>query len=87
MKRAWWFAVVPGMVVGVVAAFVVALILVELFWAWTVPDLFPEAVRQGLVAKEISMWTALKIVLFVAIMTGAMKASFTWRRKGKKAAS
>ena len=37
-------------------------------WAWTIPDLFPGAVEQGLVAKEISWYTSLKVAIFVAAL-------------------
>jgi hypothetical protein len=51
MKKAWWIAIVPGMVALAVMAFVLALLLVKVMWAWTVPDLFPGAVKLGLVAR------------------------------------
>jgi hypothetical protein len=50
-------------------AFVVVLLLVKVLWAWTVPDLFPGAVQQGLVAGSISWLTAVKIALFVAVLS------------------
>ena len=61
--------VAGGIVVGCVA-FVLVLLLVKLLWAWTVPDLFPGAVQQGLVAGSISWWTAMKIAIFGAILSG-----------------
>jgi hypothetical protein len=51
-------------------AFVVVLLLVKALWAWTIPDLFPGAVGQGLVAGSISWLTAVKIALFVAVLSG-----------------
>jgi hypothetical protein len=50
--------------------FVVALLLVKLLWAWTIPDLFPGAVEQGLIAASITWFAALKIALFVAVVGG-----------------
>ena len=61
--------VVGGLAVGCIA-FVVMLLLLKGLWAWTVPDLFPGAVEQGLVARTISWWTAVKIALFAAILSG-----------------
>jgi len=56
---------------------VLVLLLVKWMWAWTIPDLMPGAVEQGLVAGSISWLTALKIALFVAILGGFAKGS--WR--------
>jgi hypothetical protein len=62
-----------GIVFGVIAlmsvVFVVMLLVVKLLWAWTVPDLFPGAVEQGLVAKQISWLAAVKIALVVAVLS------------------
>jgi len=51
-------------------AFVVVLLLLKALWTWTIPDLFPGAVEQGLVAGTISWITAVKLALFIAILTG-----------------
>ena len=50
-------------------AFVVFLLLIKALWAWTIPDLFPGAVEQGLVAGTISWVTAAKLALFIAILS------------------
>ncbi len=70
MKKAWLVAIVPGMLALGVAAFALALLLVKVMWAWTVPDLFPGAVKLGLVAREISWMAALKVALFVGVLAG-----------------
>ena len=70
MKKAWLVAIVPGMVASAAAAFVLVLLLVKVMWAWTVPDLFPGAVKLGLVAREISWMAALKVALFVGVLAG-----------------
>lgn len=67
MKKGWWFAIVPGVVI----VFVVTLLLVKLLWAWTIPDIFPGAVEQGLIAKSISWFTAFKVAIFVGVLAGA----------------
>jgi len=50
--------------------FAVGLLLIKALWAWTVPDLFPGAVQQGLIAGEISWSTAAKVALFLAVLSG-----------------
>ena len=70
MDKRWLIAIVPGILALVVGAFIVALFLVKILWAWTIPDLFPGAVKQGLIAKEISWYTSLKVAIFVAALAG-----------------
>ncbi len=70
MRKSWWIAIGPGIFVFSVGAFVVALFLVKLLWAWTIPDLFPGAVQQGLIARSISWLTSLKVAIFVAVLAG-----------------
>jgi hypothetical protein len=65
-------AVVAGITVMCIM-FVVGLFLIKILWAWTVPDLFPGAVQQGLVAKSISWLTAGKLALFIAILAGIVR--------------
>ncbi len=73
---------VPTILAFMVAAFLVALLLLRWLWAWTVPDLFPGAVEQGLVAGSISWYTALKLAIFLAVLAG-----FAGARKGQPAAT
>jgi len=65
-----------GMMISfIIFAFIfgfVVLLLLKLLWAWTVPDIFPGAVEQGLVARTISWYTALKIALFMSVFGGLM---------------
>jgi hypothetical protein len=70
MDKKWLIAIVPGVLTLVLGAFFAALFLVKILWAWTIPDLFPGAVEQGLVAKEISWYTSLKVAIFVAALAG-----------------
>ena len=63
-------AILVGMVTLGCAAFVVVLFLVKALWAWTVPDLLPGAVHQGLVAGSISRLTAAKVAVFIAVLSG-----------------
>ncbi len=70
MKKFWKFLFFPGCLVIAAVAFVVVLLLVKVLWAWTVPDLFPGAVQQGLVAAKISWLTSLKLAIFAAVLLG-----------------
>ena len=70
MDKKWLFAIVPGVLTLIVGVFIVALFLVKILWEWTIPDLFPGAVEQGLIAKEISWYTSLKVAIFVAALAG-----------------
>ena len=70
MRKTWLVAIVPGALAITVGVFVLALLLVKVLWAWTIPDLFPGAVEQGLVAKSISWLTALKVAIFLAVLAG-----------------
>lgn len=72
-------AVICGALMVAAILFVVALLLVKVLWAWTIPDLFPGAVEQGLVAGTISWLTAVKIALFIAVL-----AAFTRPRRIRK---
>jgi len=71
MDKRWWIAIVPGIVAFVVGAFVVGLLLVKLGWGWIVPDLFPGAVAQGLVAESISWLTAFKLAVIFGVVAAA----------------
>ena len=70
MEKKWLVAIVPGVLALILLAFIVALFLVKILWAWTIPDLFPGAAEQGLIAKEISWYTSLKVAIFVAALAG-----------------
>lgn len=54
-----------GLFVGLL---LLALLLVKVVWAWTVPDLFPGAVEQGLIADSLSWWSAFKLAILVALL-------------------
>ncbi len=70
MKPVWWLVLWPGILALVAVVLVVALLLIKVLWAWTIPDLFPGAVAQGLVAGSITWMTSFKVALFVAVMAG-----------------
>jgi len=76
MKTKWIIAaVVPGVLAVAACVFVIAILLVKFLWGWTVPDLFPGAVEQGLVARSISWLTSLKVAIFIAVLAGAAGAN------------
>ena len=61
------------LLVAIMVAFallVLVVLLLKLMWAWVIPDLFPGAVEQGLVAGNISWFTAFKVGVFAAILGG-----------------
>jgi len=70
MSKTQLGAVVCGGVVVACAVFVAGLLLIKLLWAWTIPDIFPKAVEQGLVAGTISWFTAMKVAGFIAVLAG-----------------
>ncbi len=61
--------------------FVVVILLLKLMWGWVIPDLFPGAVEQGLIAANISWFTALKVGLFAAILGGFAASKHTISQK------
>jgi len=63
-KKSPWM-IVPFVFLIISAVFLVMLFLVKLLWQWTIPDLFPGAVSQGLVSSSISWFTAFKVSIFV----------------------
>jgi hypothetical protein len=76
-------AIVAAIVGGIVAAcvaFVVVLFLVRILWDWTIPDLFPGAVEQGLVARSITWLTACKVAIFVAVLSGIAGLHVSYRK-------
>lgn len=83
MRKRWLLAIVPLGCVGTIALFigllVLALLLTKVLWAWTIPDLFPGAVEQGLIAESLSWYTAFKLAIFVALL-GALAGV---RKSGK----
>ena len=74
-KKTKKLAVIPGLIALFISIVAIAFLAIKLLWAWTIPDLFPGAVEQGLVAAEISWLTSFKLAIFFAILTGASKGS------------
>jgi hypothetical protein len=72
-------ATVAGIAGVVCVMFFIGLLLIKGLWAWTVPDLFPGAVQQGLVAGSISWVTAAKLALLFSILSGSLLRDFHLR--------
>ena len=70
MNKAWLAVILPGVLMIIVSVFVLVLLLIKLLWPWTIPDLFPGAVDQGLIAREISWYTSFKLAIFIAVLAG-----------------
>lgn len=75
MKKIWYAAIIPAALAAAAAAVAVTLLAVKFLWSWLIPDLFPGAVEQGLVAAEISWLTAFKIALVSGIIAGLARGS------------
>jgi hypothetical protein len=70
MNKAWMAVLIPSVLLIIVSVFILALLLIKLLWPWTIPDLFPGAADQGLIAREISWYTSFKLAIFVAVLAG-----------------
>ena len=84
--RNWWLAIIPGIIAIMLIVFIIALFIIKFVWSWIIPDLFPGAVSQGLVAGSIGWYTAFKIAIVMALLSGAFKANSShtewhWRSK------
>ena len=75
MNKSKLIAVIPGIIAIGLGLAALMFFVIKLLWSWTVPDLFPGAVEQGLVAAEISWFTSFKLALFLGILTSAVKAN------------
>jgi hypothetical protein len=80
MMRRMWFRIVPGTLILIAIVLVLGLFMVKVTWAWVVPDIFPEAVNQGLVAETISWFTSFKIAIALALFSGFISGAFKGRR-------
>lgn len=70
VKKPWLIAIFPGVLIIIALVFVIGLLLIKLLWSWTIPDLFPGAVSDGLIASSISWYTSLKLAIFLAVLAG-----------------
>ena len=65
---------VTSVLVSAAVAFAIGVILIKLLWAWTIPDLLPAAVDQGLIVDDLTWLAAAKVAALVAILasTGSL---------------
>ena len=56
--------------VSVAVTFVITMIVFKFVWAWVVSDLFPGAVAQGLINADLTWLAALKLAVFVGVLSG-----------------
>ena len=75
MDKKWFIAIIPGIIAIIILVFILALFIIKLLWGWVIPDLFPGAVAQGLVAGSISWYTSFKLALVLALLSGLFKAN------------
>ena len=61
------------------SVFILALFVIKVVWAWTIPDL-PGAVEEGLIAGSLSWFTTFKLAIFVALL-GALAGA---QRRGNE---
>lgn len=59
-----------AILVSVVVIFVIAIVLFKFVWAWVIPDLFPGAVAEGLIAADLTWVASLKLAVLVAVLGG-----------------
>ena len=75
MNKSKLLAIIPGIMALAVGVFMLMFFIIKLVWSWTIPDLFPGAVEQGLVAAEISWFTSFKLAIFFGVLTSAVKSN------------
>jgi hypothetical protein len=73
-------------VISVIVTFVISVIFFKFVWSWVVPDLFPGAVDDGLIAKDISWWATIKLAIFISLITGFYPSIQDAIKSGKKEA-
>ena len=68
MRKLFW--IIPAGIVGMTLLLLLGPFVIGWLWTWLVPDLFPGAVEEGLIAAEITWWTGFKLIIVLAIMGG-----------------
>lgn len=72
---------VAGRIVEGCIALVAIALLIKVVWSSTIPDLFPGAVEQGLVAKSISWMAAGAIATFIAVVSAIVRGQRLYRKE------
>ncbi len=68
MKKIVFAAIPAGLLAIIVASIVVSLFAVKVLWAWTVPDIFPGAVKQNLIVGTLSWMSSFKLAVFIGVI-------------------
>lgn len=55
--------------------FIAGIFIIKILWAWTIPEIFPGAVEQNLIAKNISWFTAFKMSLLFSLIATIARIS------------
>lgn len=58
-----------GLTLKNIIFFLIGIVLVKLFWNWTMPCIFPKAVDGNLIAESISWWSAAKLSVFFTLLS------------------
>ena len=75
MRARTIFDLIPFSLLLGTGVFLLGLSFMRLGWALALPDLFPSAVAQGLIAESLSWPEATKLALALAALTGIFAAS------------
>lgn len=59
----------------IATVFVSGIFIIKLLWAWTIPEIFPVACQQNLIASNISWFTAFKMSLLFSLITTIARIS------------
>lgn len=62
-------------IIIVILFFIFGIFLIKLFWMWTIPEIFPGAVKQGLIVENISWFNALKLSILFSMIAGLTRIS------------
>lgn len=63
MNRKFVTRILPIGLLAMAIIFVLSILVLRWLWAWIIPDLFPEAVAQGLIVDTLSWTTSLKLAV------------------------
>ncbi len=58
----------PAKFLITIIALPIILVLLKLLWAFTVPEIFPGAVEQGLITATLSWTAAFKVAVFIFVV-------------------
>ena len=73
----------PTMMGGMLVwGFLVTLFALKFVWGWVMPDLFPAAVDQGLVAGDLS-WVVSAKVAGLVVLLKVLKKGMMWMKMNK----